>query len=260
MEPSSLHDKRSYPWRLFFVLLAGSLLGVLAILPYLTVVIRPILAAHPLRLPLPLIVLIQGTTNFGVAIGLGLLLARKIGLGAPFLEAWLYGRPAPAGRGLVLISCVTGAGLGFVALALLRTPLGTGLAALPIATEGAMPIWKRFMACFYGGFCEETVMRLFLLSLAMWLLAKLWKTSSGLPSPVAFWIANILVAVAFGAGHLPLAAQLTALTPLLVTVVISLNGIVALGFGYLYWKRGLESAILAHFSADIVLHVLGPMF
>ena len=259
-ERSSLLQTQPYPWRLFFVLLAGSLLGVLALLPYLTVVIRPMLAAHPLRLPLPLIVLIQGTINFGVAIGLGLLLARKIGLGAPFLEAWLYGRPVPAGRGLVLISCVTGIGLGLVTLALLRSPLGAALTALPIATEDAMPIWKRFMACFYGGLCEEILMRLFLLSLAMWLLGKLWKAQSGFPSPAAFWIANLLVAVVFGAAHLPLAAQLTALTPSLVTVVISLNGIVALGFGYLYWKRGLESAILAHFSADLVLHVLGPMF
>jgi len=57
-----------------------------------------------------------------------------------------------------------------------------------------------------------------------------------------------------------LAAQLTPLTPFLVTTVILLNAVAALGFGYLYWKRGLESAMLAHFSADIVLHVVGPMF
>ena len=27
-------------------------------------------------------------------------------------------------------------------------------------------------------------------------------------------------------------------------------------FGWLYWKHGLESAMISHFSADIVLHVL----
>ncbi|MDP9098902.1 MAG: hypothetical protein M3N48_07900 [Verrucomicrobiota bacterium] len=54
-------------------------------------------------------------------------------------------------------------------------------------------------------------MRLFLMSLVAWLAGKVWKTVSGLPSPGAFWLANILVAVAFGAGHLPLAAQLTPL-------------------------------------------------
>jgi membrane protease YdiL (CAAX protease family) len=35
-----------------------------------------------------------------------------------------------------------------------------------------------------------------------------------------------------------------------------LNGLAGLAFGYLYWTRGLESAMLAHFTADLVLHVL----
>jgi membrane protease YdiL (CAAX protease family) len=35
-----------------------------------------------------------------------------------------------------------------------------------------------------------------------------------------------------------------------------LNGLAGVAFGWLYWKRGLESAIVAHFSADIILHVL----
>lgn len=261
MEHRSIHDPRRYPWRLFFLLLAGAVLSVLALLPYLYVVIAPILAGHPPPpLPLPLIALIQGITYFSVAIGLGLLLARKIGLGAPYLEAWLYRQPYPAGRDWIWISCVTGLGLGLLILILLRSPLGAALAALPVATEGSMPIWKRFLACFYGGLGEELVMRLFLMSLVAWVAGKVWKTASGQPASGAFWLANILVAIAFGAGHLPLAAQLTRLTPLLVTAVISLNAVAALGFGYLYWKRGLESAMLAHFSADIVLHVLGPMF
>jgi membrane protease YdiL (CAAX protease family) len=260
MEPRSVQARQPYPWRLFFLLLAGSILGVLALLPYLTVVLHPILAAHPSRLPLAVIALIQGTTNFGVATGLGLLLARKIGLGAPVLEAWLYGRSLVARRGLLWVSCLSGLGLGLITLGLLRSSLGAALTALPIATEGAMPLWKRFLACFYGGLCEEILMRLFLMSLVAWLLGKFWKAASGLPSPGAFWCANILVAIAFGAGHLPLAAQLVTLTPSLVTTVIALNAMVALGFGYLYWKRGLEAAMIAHFSADVVLHVLGPMF
>jgi membrane protease YdiL (CAAX protease family) len=37
-----------------------------------------------------------------------------------------------------------------------------------------------------------------------------------------------------------------------------LNGIGGVVFGWLYWKKGLESAMIAHFSADIVLHVLLP--
>ena len=75
---------------------------------------------------------------------------------------------------------------------------------------------ERCLPCFYGGLGEEIVTRLFLMSLVAWLAGKVWKTASVRPSQ-GFWLANVLVAVAFGAGHLPLAAQLTSLSPLLVT-------------------------------------------
>ncbi len=45
----------------------------------------------------------------------------------------------------------------------------------------------------------------------------------------------------------------------LVTIVsqsVSLIGIIA---GWLYWTRGLESAMISHFAADIVLHVIPPL-
>jgi hypothetical protein len=35
-----------------------------------------------------------------------------------------------------------------------------------------------------------------------------------------------------------------------------LNGIGGIVFGWLYWRNGLESAMTAHFSADIVVHVM----
>jgi membrane protease YdiL (CAAX protease family) len=35
-----------------------------------------------------------------------------------------------------------------------------------------------------------------------------------------------------------------------------LNSLAGLVFGWLYWRRGLKAAMVAHFSADLVLHVL----
>ena len=49
------------------------------------------------------------------------------------------------------------------------------------------------------------------------------------------------------------------MTPLLIARALVLNGIGGIVFGWLYWKRGLLAAMLAHFSADIVLHVAAPM-
>jgi membrane protease YdiL (CAAX protease family) len=31
-------------------------------------------------------------------------------------------------------------------------------------------------------------------------------------------------------------------------------------FGYLYARRGLEAAMIAHFSGDVIIHFVGPMF
>ena len=38
--------------------------------------------------------------------------------------------------------------------------------------------------------------------------------------------------------------------------IVQMNGIPGVAFGWLYWQRGLEAAMVAHFSADLVLHVL----
>ena len=63
----------------------------------------------------------------------------------------------------------------------------------------------------------------------------------------------------FGIGHLPITADLMTLTPLIVFRALLLNGIGGVIFGWLYWKKGLESAMIAHFSADIVIYVFLPL-
>ena len=48
--------------------------------------------------------------------------------------------------------------------------------------------------------------------------------------------------------------------PLVVAVALSFNGIAAVPFGVLYRKLGLEAAMIAHFTADFVIFVIGPAF
>ena len=64
------------------------------------------------------------------------------------------------------------------------------------------------------------------------------------------------VAVLFGLGHLPATAAMVPLTTLVVARALVLNGLAGVVFGWLYWRRDLLAAMVAHFSADIVLHVL----
>lgn len=78
-----------------------------------------------------------------------------------------------------------------------------------------------------------------------------------MPSSGAFWSAITLVAVLFGLGHLPITAVITPLTQLVVVRAIVLNGLAGIAFGYLYWRHGLEAAMLGHMSAHLVMQAPG---
>jgi len=123
-----------------------------------------------------------------------------------------------------------------------------------------VPIWKGALASLYGGIVEEILIRLFLMSVMVWVFGFIWRPTNGKPSATAVWVAIIVSAVLFGLGHLPATALLVELTPIVVLRAIVLNGIGGLVFGWLFWKRGLMTAMLAHFSADIVLQVVLPVF
>ncbi|MNG42185.1 hypothetical protein D3C84_1318920 [compost metagenome] len=50
------------------------------------------------------------------------------------------------------------------------------------------------------------------------------------------------------------------LSAAVIARTIILNALLGVWFGYLYWRKGLEYAIIAHMSADLVLHgIIGPL-
>lgn len=259
--------KKPFSWKTFFILWGAVVFGVIAIIPYTLELQSGILQDLDLPIPLPLLITIQIVQNsvlFGVVIALGLFFANRIGLGLPILEARLRGEtvadkvrailPVSIIVGVVASLLILGLELAFFQPALVRE-LGDSADALNLQT-GQPAAWKGFLASFYGGIVEEVLLRLFIMSLFAWIGSFINKSSDGKPTSAVIWIANILAAVLFGLGHLPATATLLPLTPLVITRAIVLNGLAGIGFGWLYWKRGLESAMIAHFSADIVLHVL----
>jgi membrane protease YdiL (CAAX protease family) len=80
------------------------------------------------------------------------------------------------------------------------------------------------------------------------------------PGASVYWAAIVLAALIFGILHLPAVAQTTALTKVVVLRTVMLNALAGIAFGWLFWRRGLEQAMVSHFSADLVLHVAAPMF
>lgn len=255
---------RRFPWRVLWLLLIASLLGAAAAIPLVLEVFRPLIQnAPPIPIPLPLLVAIGVAENlllFGVVIGIGLLLSRKMGLGAPLIESWLYHEHLPArARDSFKSGALVGIAVGIV-LGIIILAVAPHMPDLPFVRAARAPIWKRLLVCFYGGIDEEVLTRLFLLSLFAWLGLRIFQKQKTRLSPATFWIANVLVAVLFGLGHLPAAAKVMQITPEVILLALALNGIAAVSFGYLYWKRGLESAMIAHFCADFVVYVVGPAF
>jgi membrane protease YdiL (CAAX protease family) len=121
-----------------------------------------------------------------------------------------------------------------------------------------VPLWQGFLACFYGGIAEEILMRLFLMSLFVFIILKIFRRKE--KNSLIVWISIILVAILFGLGHLPITSAVVSITPIVILRAVVLNGIGGIVFGWLYWKKGLESAIISHFVTDIFIQIIIPLF
>jgi hypothetical protein len=111
---------------------------------------------------------------------------------------------------------------------------------------------------------EEILFRGFVFGLWAFMLNWLFKRING--RIAALWIANVIAALAFSAGHLGTimvlahAASISELNPVLLAEVFLLNGLIGLIAGERYMKDGLVAATGVHFWADVVFHVLWGLF
>ena len=209
-----------------------------------------------------------------VAAGAGLWIAGRIGLGAPYLEAWLHGRGAEsAGRELPPLRSIVAPALfwavvtglaAFAVDAVFLHGFGVRWPAPEIHARIAVAPWRSGLASFWAPIYEETVDRLFLLSLVAWLLVVIFKavlrtSAEGRARSAALWTANVATALFFGWYHIGNEALFGDVPRIVAvrTILIILGP--GLAFGYLYWKRGLEAAMLSHFAIDLFVHVVRPV-
>ena len=245
-------------WRVFSTLWLAAIFSVAALVPYILAL--GLLDATRLPMPLYAVVALQLLQNgllYAVVISLGLYLGQKVGLGSPALENWFKGRAQNSLRRTLLLSSTLGVLAGLLILYLDHFAFAS---VVPLGVTAAEPpAWAGFLASFYGGICEELLMRLGLMTLIVWITWLIMATPERKPTTIGVWIAILLVSLAFGAGHLPATAKLMKITPMVVSRALLLNGVIGVVCGWLFWKRGLESAVVAHFSADIILHVFAPL-
>lgn len=240
--------------RLGLLLWFAGMLGVVVItITALPQMLRQVTLPAPLWL-ISLASLGQSGLLVALAVWSGVALAAKVGLRAPAFEAAAAARSiVSALRPELLPGVVGGAlgGLGLFAIGGYASPA----ALAQVEQRFSLPILARVL---YGGVTEELLLRWGLMTALVWVAWRLLQRRSGTPRAVFIWVAIVLSALLFGAGHLPAAAILVGkLTAELVLFVVGVNAAFGMLFGYLYWRYGLEAAMIAHATAHVVSYLGG---
>jgi membrane protease YdiL (CAAX protease family) len=237
--------------RVALLLGAASSLSVAGLFPYLLVVAPKLRTSTR---PMWFTVLTQ-TVRAGftmcILAWIGLYLGAPLGLDAPLVRAWVTHQFNSHGVGFMPLAAIVGAATGALILVLDRYVFLRSLPAVALESVGRAARWKGFLASFYGAIVEEILSRLFLMTVLVWILARVF----GGASTGVFVAACVLSAIGFAAGHLPAVAQHSPLSRPVATRVLALNTLAGIVFGFFFWRYGLEHAMVAHFAADLVLHV-----
>lgn len=258
-----------FNWLLFAVLALGGIGGLLSALPLyagLTVSAIPKALAGATsetpRTKIALKVVARGTVVFlpiVIAVAVGLEVSQYLGLGAPILTAWLTGDDVPNFSNAVWPGIQAGAACGFFFI-VLSFAISRRFSSENMFAFYRVALWKRLLATiFYAGIVEELVFRLFLLSVMAWFLGLLLEGPDP-SSTETLWFATIMSAAVFALAHLPgPVAVWGSASKVPIALTLMGNGIAGVTYGYLFWRWGLEAAIIAHMVTHIVLQIVHPL-
>lgn len=240
-------------WRRFLPVWAAGTMGVLAL--WLQEPPAALLEQSPHLRQLPAaglkaLLLINPLLMMTALAAIGAALAHRVGL-----RSRLSGHPhADLAPTQALLAGLGVAAVLAVADAALAGSLGDEWRRATAQAQAAPPWPALAIGVLYGGVTEEVMMRWGVMSLVAWALWRLWQRSSAeaaRPSARVMWAAIGLSALVFALAHLPAVAQMAPLSPALVARTVALNALGGIVFGWLFWRRGLESAMLAHASTHV---------
>lgn len=225
-------------------------LSLLGLIGAASMIFAPLEQIAPTDMPwllLRLLSAVQPTILVLAFAALGLWAAPKTGLDAPAIRAWTEGRPIlPALRPQLRPAIAVGLAVAGV-LVLFWATVRALPAASPLLTF-EMPLATKLL---YGGIVEELLLRWGIMSLLVWIAWRLAVRRSPVPS-WCFWAGMIVAALLFAVGHLPMLHLLLPAPPgALIAMVVVGNALPGLLFGWLFWRRGLEAAMIAHALAHL---------
>lgn len=180
-----------------------------------------------------------------ICVVIGVLAAPRIGLGAPGLATLLAGASPWAVWRAALVPILA---VGLCASVVILVYGTLSASYLGEAAGQGAPILSRVL---YGGLTEEIIARWGVMSLLVWLVLRVLPTGD-----LAYWIGIAGAALLFAAAHLPMIFALVAAPPAgLVLAVLAANALAGAGFGWLFWRHGLEAAMAAHALAHLGVYV-----
>ncbi|MBM7652190.1 CPBP family intramembrane glutamic endopeptidase [Neobacillus cucumis] len=235
------------------------LVGMLAAIPYLAAVLGGTPAAAKLPLPVGITVTIIQQLIMAFILGwLGFIMGEKLGLDAPIFRRWVTGTGNAQFQKKDVWQALISGFVGTLVVIILEMFVFQPLLPEISSKSHPVPHWAGILTFLQGGVFEEVLVRLFFMTLIVWILYKLFGKTSG-RKVWMYWTGIIAAAILFGVSHLPAAQQIFGfITPILFIRTIVSNGLLGIVFGYLYWKKGLEYAMISHAIGDIILHgILG---
>jgi hypothetical protein len=193
----------------------------------------------------------QSALVVALAVWVGTALAPAVGLRAPVFEAAATRRPImPVLKPQILPGFIAGVLGGLLLFASLRF---SPAAIAALQGQFNPPLYARML---YGGITEEVLLRWGLMTAFTWLAWRFVQGKRGAVHPRLTWLAIAMSALLFGVGHLPVASYLLgSLNGPVVLFIVGLNAAFGSLFGWLFWRRGLESAMVAHAVTHLVSYV-----
>lgn len=243
-------------WRIFTVLWLLGMPGVSALVWSIIPAWRHILGLPPQWGQSPISLLVALSALLALAVGIGVLLAPRVGLAAPVLTTWVAGRSPLQALRRAWVPGLAGGVAGAACLVTLAILWPESLkVAEPLYT---MPLLSKLL---YGSLTNELLLRWGLLACVFWGVWRLAGRSHAPPSPAMGWVAVVLNALLWAALHWLVARWVLGPLPgvLLLHVVVGklAHGLLA---GFLCWRFGLEAAMLAHMVTYLLSHeLIGPV-